>query len=123
VHLYSEHRAPTDTGVAAEWRYDRVLLSLTAAAKAGASKPFLNTEFGWRTPSDVDERTQADYIVDALRLAVVGWRGQVVERSFIYTYEDPSRQGTAHEYNLLRRNGSTKPAWAAASSLILGGRN
>jgi hypothetical protein len=120
VHLYSQSRPPSDSRGRQEWRYDRVLLSVAAAKASKALKPFFNTEFGWKTPDDVAERDQARYLVDAVRIAVEDW-GDVVQQSYVYTYQDPQSARGTHEYNLLRANGSTREAWSALSELILEG--
>ena len=121
VHLYCEGRSPADTTTKQLWRYDRVFLSRNAAAAKGAVKPFWTTELGWSTNGDVDEATQASYMRSALKIAVESWGPSVVERSFIYTLERPHNSDRVGAYNMIRDDGSFKPAWAAVSDLILNG--
>jgi hypothetical protein len=122
VHLYSETRDPKDSTTPQRWRFDRVLLTRSLARAAGADKPIWVTEFGWSTssgrPFDVSEETQARYVHDALVRTVRQWRS-FVARSFVFTWGNPQ---AADGYNLIRPDGSARPAWLTLKSLIATGR-
>jgi hypothetical protein len=121
VHLYSETRDPLDSTTPQRWRYDRVLLTRALARRADAAKPIWVTEFGWSTssgrPIDVTEEQQGRYTHDALVRAVKGWR-KFVRRSFVFNWGTPRADDG---YNLLRPDGSSRPAWDAVRSLIATG--
>jgi polysaccharide biosynthesis protein PslG len=118
VHLYCQERSPWDTTSPQRGRFDRVLLTGSLAQQAGADKPIWITEFGWSTdpsrPDAVSEQTQARYERDALVRAVTEW-GSFVPRSFVFTWTKPSPDD---RYNLVRPDGSTRPAWQAIESFI-----
>ena len=72
---------------------------------------------GWRTdpgPDAVSEETQALYLREALLRATTEW-SPFVARSFVYTWAPPS---LGVGYNLLRPDGSARPAWAAIQELL-----
>jgi len=121
VHPYGHDRSPLDTTLPQPARFDRVLLTRALARSAGADKPIWITEFGWRTdlgsPDAVDEQTQAQYMHDALVRAGTEWR-TFVQRSFVYTWTKPSLDD---EYNLVRPDGSARPAWNAIANYISSG--
>ena len=118
VHLYCHNLSPWNTTAPAQSRFDRLLLTLNLADQAGADKPIWITEFGWRTdagnPDSVSEQIQAQYVREALIRAMTEWRS-VVARSFVYTWAKPS---TDPPYNLLRPDGSPRPAWQAIQGAI-----
>jgi polysaccharide biosynthesis protein PslG len=121
VHLYCGSQSPDDTTSPQRARFDRLLVTKSMGAQAGADKPIWITEFGWSTdPSRADavsEQVQADYVGRALLLIGNQWRS-IVPRSFIYTWAKPS----AHDpYNLIRPDGSTRPAWKAIQAAIASG--
>ncbi|MGZ4415146.1 MAG: hypothetical protein ACXVRZ_12370 [Gaiellaceae bacterium] len=113
VHPYGHNRSPYDTTVPQDARFDRVLLTRSETLDAGVGKPIWITELGWRTAGNsldsVDEQTQAQYERDALLRATTEWRS-FVRRSFVFTWTKPSLET---DYNLIRPDGSTRPAWAA----------
>jgi hypothetical protein len=117
VHPYGHGLSPWDTTVPQDARFDRVLLTRAQTQSAGAGKPIWITELGWRTapegPDTVDEATQAVYEHDALLRATTEWRS-FVRRSFVFTWTKPSLES---DYNLVRTDGSTRPAWAAIRRL------
>jgi hypothetical protein len=119
VHLYCQERSPWDSVSAQQHRFDRVLLTRGLAQQAGADKPIWITEFGWSTQQGaadaVSEATQAQYEYEALVRATGEW-SSFVRRSFVFTLTKPSAQADA--YNLLRPDGSPRPAWQAITSLI-----
>jgi hypothetical protein len=119
VHLYCQERSPWDSVSAQQHRFDRVLLTRSLAQQAGADKPIWITEFGWSTQPGaadaVSEATQAQYEYEALLRATREW-SSFVRRSFVFTLTKPSAQADA--YNLLRPDGSPRPAWQAITSLI-----
>jgi hypothetical protein len=118
VHPYGHNRSPWDATLPQPARFDRVLLTRALARGAGADKPIWITEFGWRTdpgsPDAVDEQTQAQYEHDALVRATTEWRS-FVQRSFVFTWTKPSLD---QEYNLIRPDGSERPAWKAIANFI-----
>lgn len=122
VHLYSEERSPWDAASPQRYRFDRLLVSRGLARRAGADKPIWITEFGWSTqpndPDAVSEQTQAQYEHDALVRATTEW-GSFVQRSFVFTWTKPS--AVADAYNLLRLDGSPRPAWQSIQSFIASG--
>jgi hypothetical protein len=121
VHLYCQALSPWDTTSPARGRFDRLLLTRSLAQQAGADKPIWITEFGWTTDSDrpdaVSEQVQAEYEREALARAMTDWRS-FVPRSFVYTWAKPS---AADEYNLVRPDGSIRPAWQAIQAAIAAG--
>lgn len=121
VHPYGHDRSPWDNTLPQDARFDRVLLTRDAARSAGADKPIWITEFGWRTapgsPDAVDEQTQAQYEHDALVRAGTEWRS-FVQRSFVFTWAKPAADD---EYNLIRLDGTTRPAWKAIEGFISAG--
>jgi polysaccharide biosynthesis protein PslG len=117
VHVYCQRLSPWDNTAPARVRYDRVELTRAATVAAGAPWPIWITELGWNTgdrSDSVSEDIQALYTVDALRRATDQW-GSFVPRSFIYTFDVPGRET---EYNLLRPDGSARPAWTALKNFI-----
>jgi hypothetical protein len=118
VHTYCQRLSPWDTTAPIRVRFDRVELTRSLTVSAGAPLPIWITELGWSTgpdrPDAVSEELQAQYEYGALRRATDEWRSFVV-RSFIYTFGPPSRE---QDYNLLRPDGSPRPAWAALKSHI-----
>jgi hypothetical protein len=121
VHLYCRAESPRDTTSPARTRFDRIVATRALTQQAGAAKPIWITEFGWNTdPAKVDavaEDTQAQYVRDALARVNSQWRS-FVPRSFLYTWTKP-RPGDA--YNLVRPDGSPRPAWQAVQSFIWSG--
>jgi polysaccharide biosynthesis protein PslG len=122
VHLYSQERSPWDAVSPQRYRFDRLLVTRAVARSAGADKPVWITEFGWSTepgaPDAVSEQTQAQYEHDALVRATTEW-SSFVRRSFVFTLTKPSVEADA--YNLLRLDGSARPAWQAIRSLASSG--
>jgi hypothetical protein len=118
VHLYCQALSPLDTTAPANARFDRLLLTRALAQQAGADKPIWITEFGWNTtpgtPGAVSEDVQAQYEHDALQRALTEW-SSFVTRSFVFTWTRPSPDD---HYNLIRPDGSVRPAWLAVQSLI-----
>jgi hypothetical protein len=118
VHPYCNALSPWDTTSPQGVRFDRVLLTRAIAQQAGADKPIWITEFGWSTgpsrPDAVSEDTQAAFEHDALIRATTEWRS-FVTRSFVYTWRKPA---AGDPYNLLREDGSPRPAWAAIRAVI-----
>jgi hypothetical protein len=121
VHLYCQNRSPLDSTTPQRWRFDRVLLTRALASKVGATKPIWITEFGWNTdPGDaesVTEAMQAQFERDSLVRVANQW--SFVQRSFVFQWTKPSGNDG---YNLLRPDGSTRPAWEAIRTLIATGR-
>jgi hypothetical protein len=118
VHLYAHDLSPWDTTARQRARFDRLLLTRRLARQARAGKPIWITELGWRTdpglPDSVSEQTQAVYTREALLRATTQW-SSFVTRSFVYTWALPS---LGVGYNLLRPDGSARPAWAAIRELL-----
>jgi hypothetical protein len=118
VHPYCQRLDPWNRSAPMKLRFDRVELTRSLTVAANAPLPFWITELGWTTsPAKshaVSEELQARYEYEALRRATDAW-GSFVARSFIYTFNAPSR---AQDYNLLRPDGSAKPAWAAVKRFI-----
>ena len=110
------HTAGPPTG-----RFDRLLITRSIAQQAEADKPIWVTELGWSTDparrDSVDEQTQAEYERQALALIATQW-SSFVPRSFVYTWAKPSPQD---QYNLIRPNGSKRPAWQAIQAAIAAG--
>jgi len=119
VHLYCQDRSPWDVTSQQQYRFDRVLVTRALASQAAAAKPIWITELGWSTdPGSADavsEDTQAKYEYDALYRATTEW-SSFVRRSFVFTWTKPSL--VANAYNLLRLDGSPRPAWQAIQTLI-----
>jgi hypothetical protein len=113
VHPYGHDLSPYNTTIHQEARFDRALLTRSQSLAAGVDKPLWITELGWRTSGggedSVDEQTQAQYERDALLRATTEW-GSFVRRSFVFTWTKPALETS---YNLIRPDGSTRPAWAA----------
>jgi hypothetical protein len=117
VHTYCQRLSPWDTTAPMRVRFDRVKLTRSLSVEAGAALPIWITEVGWSTgprPDAVSEELQAQYEYEALSRATGEW-GSFVVRSFIYTFGPPDRE---QDYNLLRPDGSPRPAWAAVKSHI-----
>jgi hypothetical protein len=118
VHLYCQERSPLDTTSPQQIRFDRLLLTRALAQQAGADKPIWITEFGWNTnpakPDSVSEGAQAQYTYDALVRASTEW-SSFVRRSFVYTLTKPT---VDPDYNLLRLDGSPRPAWGAIQQFL-----
>lgn len=118
VHPYCQSESPWDSTSPQSGRFDRVLLTRALAQQAGADKPIWITEFGWSTdpsrPDAVTEQTQAQYEHDALVRATTEWRS-FVARSFVFTWTKP---GAGDQYNLIRPDGSVRPAWLAIQSVL-----
>jgi polysaccharide biosynthesis protein PslG len=121
VHLYCQELSPWDTAAPQRSRFDRMLLTRSLAQLAGADKPIWITEFGWNTdpesPAAVSEEIQAQYLRDALVRAGTEWQS-FVPRSFVFTWTKPS---PGDDYNLLRPDGSARPAWYAIEAFITTG--
>jgi polysaccharide biosynthesis protein PslG len=121
VHLYCQTQSPLDTTSPPRGRFDRLLLTRSLAQQAGADKPIWITEFGWTTdpdrPDAVTEQVQAQYERDALVRATTEWRS-FVPHSFVFTWAKPRAED---EYNLIRPDGSARPAWQAIQSVIAAG--
>jgi hypothetical protein len=121
VHLYCQELSPRDTTSPQSERFDRLLLSRGLASQAGAEKPIWITEFGWSTQPGardaVSEETQAEYAHDALLRAITEW-ASFVPRSFVFTWTKPS---PGDQYNLVRPDGSPRPAWQAIKAFIATG--
>ena len=123
VHLYCGPEDPWDTESPPRTRFDRLLLSRDVARKARADKPIWITEFGWVTdpssPDAVSEEVQAQHEHDALARVSTEWRS-FVRRSFVFTWTKPN--GTFDDrYNLVRPDGSARPAWWAIQTFIATG--
>lgn len=121
VHVYCHFFSPWESTEPQRARFDRLLLTRDFAHQIGADKPVWITEFGWRTDlgssrDAVSEQTQADYIVQALTRVSTEWRSFVV-RSFVFTFTKPSA-AEADVYNLVRPDGSPRPAWQGIQSFI-----
>jgi Beta-galactosidase len=120
VHPYCHDDSPLVSALPMPVTFDRVLLTRSLAQKYAAGKPLWITEFGWRTDQGghdaVSEETQARYVRDALVQVTTDW-SSFVRRSFVYTWTKPSLEG---QYNLLRPDGSARPAWRAIQRLIAG---
>jgi hypothetical protein len=118
VHLYCGAQGPGDSVAPPTGRFDRLLITRSLAQQVGAGKPIWITEFGWSTDptrfDSVDEQTQAEYERQALVMIDAQWRS-FVPHSFVYTWAKPSPQD---QYNLIRPNGSTRPAWQAIQTAI-----
>jgi hypothetical protein len=121
VHLYCQALSPWDATSPPRGRFDRLLLTRSLAQRAGADKPIWITEFGWTTdpdrPDAVSEQLQAQYERNALVRAMTEWRS-FVPHSFVFTWAKPS---ASDEYNLLRPDGSVRPAWNAIQGAIATG--
>jgi hypothetical protein len=121
VHLYCGAQGPGDTAGPPTGRFDRLLITRSIAQQAEADKPIWVTELGWSTDparrDSVDEQTQAEYERQALALIATQW-SSFVPRSFVYTWAKPSPQD---QYNLIRPNGSKRPAWQAIQAAIAAG--
>jgi polysaccharide biosynthesis protein PslG len=117
VHTYCQRLTPWDTTAPERGRFDRVELTRSLSLAAGANLPIWITEVGWNTSPDradsVSEDLQAQYVYAALVRAARDWAG-FVRHTFIYTLDAPSRE---QDYNLLRPDGSPRPAWAAVKKL------
>jgi hypothetical protein len=118
VHLYCQERSPLDTTSPQQIRFDRLLLTRTLTQRAGADKPIWITEFGWNTnpakADSVNEGQQAQYVHDALVRVNTEW-SSLVRRSFVYTWTKPS---VDPDYNLLRLDGSPRPAWGVIQQFL-----
>jgi polysaccharide biosynthesis protein PslG len=124
VHLYSHNLSPWNETAPPRARFDRLLLTQALARQAGADKPLWITEFGWRTDAgnqdSVSEQVQADYVRAALKRVANDW--PFVRRSFVFTWAKPSLTDSANvAYNLVRPDGSAKPAWAAIQAFVATG--
>lgn len=121
VHTYCQRLGPWDTTAPQRVRFDRVELTRSLSHAAGADLPIWITELGWSTspdrPDSVSEDLQAQYEYAALERATHEW-SSFVARTFIYTLAAPSQ---AQDYNLLRPDGSPRPAWAAVKRFIASG--
>lgn len=121
VHLYCQQRSPWDNVSQPQYRFDRVLVTRSLARRAGASKPIWITEFGWSTlpgaPDAVSEEAQAQYEHDALVRATTEW-ASFVPRSFVFTLAKPA---LGDQYNLIRPDGSARPAWRSIQTLLATG--
>jgi hypothetical protein len=121
VHLYCQQLSPLDATAPQDGRFDRLLLTRALTQQAGAPKPIWITEFGWNTtpgtPAAVSEDTQAQYVRDALQRALTEW-ASFVPRSFVFTWTKPA---SGDRYNLVRPDGSARPAWQAIGSLVSAG--
>jgi hypothetical protein len=118
VHLYAHNFSPWDNTAPQRARFDRLLLTRSLARAAGADKPMWITELGWRTdagsPDAVSEQTQALFEREALIRVGTEW-SSFVTRCFIFTWTLPS---LGAGYNLLRPDGSPRPAWTAIRELL-----
>jgi hypothetical protein len=121
VHPYCHDQGPSARTLPLLESFDRVLLTRSLAQRAGADKAIWITEFGWRTdqggPDSVSEATQAEYTRDALMRVTTEW-GSFVRRAFLFTWTKPSLED---QYNLIRPDGSARPAWLAIQRLIVNG--
>jgi hypothetical protein len=121
VHLYCHELSPADTTATPRARFDRLFLTRDLAHQVSADKPIWVTEFGWRTaPALVDavsEDQQAEYMHEALVKLNGDWRS-IVQRSFVYTWTQPS---LGDAYNLVRPDGTARPAWDAIKSYLAHG--
>jgi hypothetical protein len=121
VHLYCHELSPTNSTATPRARFDRLLLTRDLAHQALADKPIWVTEFGWQTapaPADaVSEELQAQYVREALVRLTTEWQS-LVARSFVYTWTAPS---LGDAYNLVRPDGSARPAWDAIRSFLATG--
>src|SRR5262249_39202961 len=119
---YCQDRSPWDNTSPQQYRFDRVLVTQGLAQEAGAAKPIWITGFGWSTQSGgagaVDGQNQAQYGHDAPVRGTTEW-GTFVRRRFVFTWTKPSV--AAESYNLLRSDGSTRPAWQVIESFISSG--
>jgi hypothetical protein len=118
VHLYCQNLSPWDATASQDGRFDRLLLTRNMAQEGDADKPIWITEFGWSAmpgePAAVSEGVQAQYVHDALLRAMTQW-SSFVPRSFVFTWTKPS---AGDRYNLVRPDGSARPAWQAIQSLV-----
>ncbi len=124
LHVYSQSYGPSDTSAPDSVRFDRLLLVRDLAAAADAAKPIWITEVGWRVdqprPDAVSEAEQAQYLHDGLVRALGEW-GSLVQRAFVYEWTDPAAFADGGGYNLVRPDGSTRPAWDAIKQLLASG--
>jgi hypothetical protein len=118
VHPYCHADSPFVSALPAPETFDRVLLTRDLARQFGAGKPLWITEFGWRTdqggPDAVSEDAQARFVRDALVRVRTEW-ASFITRAFVYTWTKPELED---DYNLLRPDGSARPAWFAIKQLI-----
>ena len=127
VHPYCGNRGPyqatiagfADQAAAQQWLYQQLLLVRDMTAAAGRFKPIWSTEVGWSTAGDVDLTTQATFVKGAVKRAVGEW-SSFVARTFLYVLEKPHNSDRDGGYNLIRDDGSPKPAWIALRSLLRG---
>jgi hypothetical protein len=123
VHLYCHELSPWDETSPQRARFDRLLLTRSLAQQAGVDLPIWITEFGWNTdpnaPDAVSEETQAAYMHEALVRVETEWRS-FVRRSFVFTWTRPS-PSPDDRYNLVRPDGSIRPAWYAIQAFISSG--
>jgi hypothetical protein len=120
VHLYCQRLSPLDSAANPRFRCDRALITRDLAAAARASKPIWVTEAGWRA-DQVGEANQALYTRLILQRAATDWRSFVL-RTFVYHWNRP-RGGGDDPYNLIRPDGSTRPAWQEITSLLANPRD
>ncbi len=121
VHPYCHDQSPSAHTLPLLESFDRVLLTRSLAQQAGADKPIWITEFGWRTdqggPDAVSEDAQAQFTRDALIRIRTQW-GSFVRKAFLFTWTKPSLED---QYNLIRPDGSTRPAWLTVQRMIATG--
>jgi polysaccharide biosynthesis protein PslG len=121
VHPYPYPRnlGPYDDRPDPRWDFRRLEL----VHQTDPNHPIWVTEVGWSTATGVDdavsEATQATYVRGAVERALGQW-GSYVERVFVYSWDKSNGTSGDREGNfgLRRADGSTKPAWAALTSLL-----
>jgi hypothetical protein len=120
---YPPPQGPYATHDDPRWDYGVVEEVRALTVSKGAAKPIYITEVGWSTAPDgegvVNEATQAQYVVGAIRRAVNEW-GSYVPRVYIYSFDRDGSDTTEREafFGLRRRDGSYKPAWPAVQELL-----
>jgi len=118
IHTYCQRLTPWDTAAPQRVRFDRVELTRSLSLAAKANLPIWITELGWNTSlaraDSVSEDLQAQYEYAALNRVANDWAG-FVKHTFVYTLDAPSRE---QDYNLVRPDGSLRPAWSAVKMFI-----
>lgn len=120
VHAYPNPgvAGPLDTRLDPRLRFSRISLIRYVERANRVSLPIWITEVGWRTGRNrrdqVDERTQAKYLAEAVTSALVDHH---VQRIFVTSW-DVDTGAPDQQYGLRRRDGSTKPGWAAIRNLL-----
>jgi hypothetical protein len=106
-----------------EYSFNRVTVTQNQTAAAGVSRPIWITEIGWTTatgsPDGVSEAAQAQYVSQALGMALSQWRS-FVAKVFVYTWQQDGTSATDPEahFGLRRADGSMKPAWSSVTAYL-----